>query len=170
MKKDYAYESLKQFSLPAWNEIPDVGLYLDQVTKYINSYLEAYELGVTPSMISNYVKLKIISREGKKVYGRERIAALFFVAISKTVLSMDQIRQCLRMREAVCSAEQGYSSFVRRLTERLVNFEESDQERYSSDNEAGEMLRKVTAAIAYKMYLDTYFRSELAKEVTVQTV
>ena len=77
MKNDPTMEKLKEFDLPVWNEIPGVGLYLDQVTKYINEYLEDYDMGVTPSMISNYVKLKIISREGKKIYSRERIAARF---------------------------------------------------------------------------------------------
>ena len=52
MKNNQVTEELKSFQLPAWNEIPDVGLYLDQVTKYINSYLGDYEMGVTPSMIS----------------------------------------------------------------------------------------------------------------------
>ena len=157
MKNDAVYDTLTAFALPAWNEIPDVGLYLDQVTKYLNGYLDAYELGVTPSMISNYVKLKIISREGKKIYSRERIAALFFVAVSKTVLSMDQIRECLLMREATCSAEQGYTSFVRELKDRLANYERYTPPK-EPDTEGREMLRKVTAAIAYKMYLDTYFR------------
>ena len=47
----------KEFSLPKYNEIPDVGLYLDQVVKYINSFFESYEdLVVTPSMLTNYVK------------------------------------------------------------------------------------------------------------------
>lgn len=159
MKHDDAYELLTAFDLPSWNEIPDVGLYLDQVTKYINGYLADYDLGVTPSMISNYVKLKIISREGKKIYGRERIAALFFVAVSKTILSMDQIRECLLMQEAVCSVEQGYTSFKRELKEHLQNYERGNRKSAADEDDAKEMLRKVTAAIAYKMYLDTYFRN-----------
>ena len=28
-----------QYSLPAYAEIPNVGLYLEQVTKYLNEYL-----------------------------------------------------------------------------------------------------------------------------------
>ena len=40
--------------LPNYDQIPDVGLYLEQVTKYLNAYLEP--LGCAPltgSMISN---------------------------------------------------------------------------------------------------------------------
>ena len=42
------------FTLPDYDQIPNVGLYLEQVTKYLNEYLEP--LGCTPltgSMISN---------------------------------------------------------------------------------------------------------------------
>ena len=32
-------ETIINLNLPKYNEIPDVGLYLEQVTKYINSLL-----------------------------------------------------------------------------------------------------------------------------------
>lgn len=163
MKTTPTIEKLNAFELPAWNEIPAVGLYLDQVTKYLNGYLEDYDMGVTPSMISNYVKLKIISREGKKIYGRERVAALFFVAVSKTVLSMDQIRQCLLMQEAVCTMEEGYTAFRKELKERLINMEKGKKNE-NPRSEAKEMLEKVTSAIAYKMYLNVYFDQQKAPE------
>ena len=35
-------EELRNFKLPAYREIHDVGLYLDQVAKYINSYLQDF--------------------------------------------------------------------------------------------------------------------------------
>ena len=31
---------IEKFRLPRYNEIPNVGLYLDQVTKYIDDYLK----------------------------------------------------------------------------------------------------------------------------------
>lgn len=162
MKNDPTMEKLKEFDLPVWNEIPGVGLYLDQVTKYINEYLEDYDMGVTPSMISNYVKLKIISREGKKIYSRERIAALFFVAVSKTVLSMDQIRKCLIMQENTCSMEKGYTAFRKELKERL---ETINKNAHTSEgrSEAEEMMKKVISAIAYKMYLNVYFDEQTSE-------
>ena len=77
-----------QFSLPRYEEIPDIGLYLDQTAKYINSYLEPLgEMSITPSMISNYVKHGLVENPIKKQYGQEQIAYLFFIAIAKSVLS-----------------------------------------------------------------------------------
>ena len=157
MERNHVIKELQSFQLPAWNEIPDVGLYLDQVTKYINSYLGDYEMGVTPSMISNYVKLKIISREGKKIYSRERIAALIFVAVTKTVLSMDQIRDALAQFGDADSHEAWYASFVSSLRKYLNAFEQnSSLPRPGKDT--GSVMDMITAAVAYKIYLDTYFR------------
>ena len=48
-------------NLPLYENIPDVGLYLDQITKYINFYLEK-DNQLTGSMITNYVKLKIVPK------------------------------------------------------------------------------------------------------------
>ena len=65
-------QDLNQFNLPEYREIPDVGLYLDQVVKYLNGYLDLYpELPVTGSMISNYVKLKLVPKAMKKAYSRD---------------------------------------------------------------------------------------------------
>ena len=46
MKKDKKIETRvsKEFNLPKYNEIPDVGLYLDQVVKYINSFFIRFSL------------------------------------------------------------------------------------------------------------------------------
>ena len=53
---------IHNFHLPRYQEIPDVGLYLEQTAKYIDTYLQPLEsISITSSMISNYVKKKIIS-------------------------------------------------------------------------------------------------------------
>ncbi|NCB33377.1 MAG: DUF1836 domain-containing protein, partial [Erysipelotrichia bacterium] len=92
-EKEHIQAPLNSFTLPKYSEIPDVGLYLDQVTKYINGLLMDFpEMQVTPSMISNYVKLRLVSKATKKAYSREQIADFIFIALGKTVLSMDHLR------------------------------------------------------------------------------
>ena len=59
--------------LPRYREIPNVGLYLDQVVKYINENLEPLHLSITPSMLSNYVKKGYIASPIKKQYYAEQI-------------------------------------------------------------------------------------------------
>ena len=85
-------QSVRDFRFPRYNEIPNMGLYLDQATKYVCEYLAPMgEYTLTPSMISNYVKKSLIANPVRKQYGREQIAYLFFIAIAKSVLSLDAL-------------------------------------------------------------------------------
>ena len=62
-------------------------------------------------MISNYVKLGYLRRPVKKQYDREQIAALLFIAVSKQVLSMDNIGKLFRMQVELGSMEESYTAF-----------------------------------------------------------
>ncbi len=115
--------TLDSMHLPAYKEIPDVGLYLEQVTRFINTALESFpDMSVTPSMISNYVKLKVVTRPEKKAYSRDQIVALLFVAVAKTVLSMDNIRKAFEIRRRNSNVETGYEYFRRSLEHALTSF------------------------------------------------
>ena len=101
-----------KFQLPAYQEIPNVGLYLEQTLKYINDTFSAFRsVELTKSMISNYVKLGYLRRPVKKQYDREQIAALLFIAVSKQVLSMDNLGKLFRMQVELGSMEESYTAF-----------------------------------------------------------
>ena len=92
-QKDEIKASIENFRLPRYDEIPDVGLYLEQTTKYISELLSPLEdISITRSMISNYIKQGLVSNPVKKQYSRDQIAYLIYIAIAKTVLSLDHIR------------------------------------------------------------------------------
>jgi len=104
------YEKITDFHLPRYREIPNVGLYLEQSAKYINMCLSP--LGypeLTTSMISNYVKQKIISGPYKKQYGAEHIACLIVLVIMKSVLSIEDIRIILDEKRRIYNIEDGYN-------------------------------------------------------------
>ena len=105
--------------LPGYNEIPDVGLYLEQVSRYLNSFLED-DLQLTGTMITHYVKLKIVPKAIKKAYSREQIALFFLVATTKSVLSMDQIRKVFALRN---DTRRLYEDFAKGIKEEDCNDE-----------------------------------------------
>lgn len=85
------------FRLPAFGELPDVGLYMDQVVSLIDKYLLA--LGqdddrpiITSSMVNNYVKLGFMPAPEKKRYYPGHIAYLIMICLLKQVLSMHEIK------------------------------------------------------------------------------
>ena len=116
-----AARSLENFRLPRYHEIPNVGLYLEQTAQYINDYLEAVLPGcITGSMISNYVKKGLIASPVKKQYSREQIAYLFFIAAAKNVLSLDALRNFIRLQQRTYTVEKAYNYFVEEFENLLL--------------------------------------------------
>ena len=106
---------------PSWSEIPDLGLYMDQVITLIVrcfGYADLRAAGrlITPSMINNYVKAGLIPRPLGKKYSREQIALLLMVVALKPVCSMEDIRRLLTENEGP-GVEALYSEFCRRYQE-----------------------------------------------------
>lgn len=135
------------FTLPDYDQIPNVGLYLEQVTKYLNEYLEP--LGCPPltgSMISNYVKKGLVKNPVKKQYDREHIARLLVVAVSKTVLSLEEIQQLLAGHP---EGQQGYEAFCATLLRQL-------EEAFARPPRG--LLPETMTAVAQKLYLERTFR------------
>jgi len=90
ISKEELINSISAFALPKYNEIPNVGLYLEQASKYVSEFSVVLQGGaVTGSMISNYVKQGLLSNPVKKQYDRDQIAYLIFISIAKMVLSME---------------------------------------------------------------------------------
>ena len=104
--------SIEGFRLPAYQEIPDVGLYLEQTAKYISDCLApVQDLPVTGSMISNYVKKGLIAKPVRKQYNREQIAQLMFIAVAKMVLSMDDVHLMLTIQRQTYPSQIAYDYF-----------------------------------------------------------
>jgi len=172
---------IEEFRLPRYNEIPNVGLYLDQVTKYIDDYLKQIgdatreEAGqrikectpiLTASMISNYVKKKIIDNPIKKQYYRDQIAYLFFIALAKSVLSLEDIRLMIHLQKMTYSGEKAYNYFVNELenTLKMVFRGETHYGELGEDKSKEKiMLRNTVVAISHKVYLEAVF-AEARKE------
>ena len=67
ISKEELINSISAFALPKYNEIPNVGLYLEQASKYVSEFSVVLQGGaVTGSMISNYVKQGLLSNPVKK--------------------------------------------------------------------------------------------------------
>lgn len=98
--KRFMAESIRRFHMPRYDELPDMGLYLEQTVKYLNQVLAPSGcLEVTASMVSNYVKKGLIPKPVKKQYYAEHIAYLFFVVLAKNLASMEHIGMLIEMQQ-----------------------------------------------------------------------
>ncbi|MBR3107098.1 MAG: DUF1836 domain-containing protein [Clostridia bacterium] len=115
-------ELLSKYSLPAWEAFPMLPLYMDQVVFLLNQYLtmlpeQAEEKQVTPAMINNYVKLKIIPPPIKKRYGRVHLAYLVIVCVCKQTLNTSEIKKLIPLSLSEDEARVIYERFVSAFTE-----------------------------------------------------
>lgn len=148
------------FKMPKYNEIPDVGLYLEQTVKYINQCIEPLHLSITASMLSNYVKKGYITRPEKKQYNADQIAHLLFISIAKQTLSMQNISSLFELQEKTYSAEIAYNYFCKELERSLKNIFAG--KKYNPDDTdmtfGKKTLTSVIIAISHIIYLDFCFK------------
>lgn len=109
-------EGLGTSQLAEWDQLPDIGLYMDQVVTILErqsgQYLQGEDVkAITPSMINNYVKDGIIKRPVMKKYGREHLADLFILNSAKQVLPISDIAVLLRHMEDEVSTGEKYSYY-----------------------------------------------------------
>ena len=93
-------KAITGYRMPRYETIPNIGLYLNQVVKYIGDVLEPFNgMEITESMISNYVKKRVIARPVKKLYYRRQISELIFISFAKQAASIEDVQVLLlRMR------------------------------------------------------------------------
>ncbi len=151
-------DSIRTFRLPRYQEIPTVGLYLEQTTKYICEYLAPLqENAITNSMISNYVKKRLVSNPVKKQYSRDQIAYLFFIAIGKNVLSLDALSDFFQLQQRTYTVEKAYNYFCDEFESLLqFSFEMKDSVDTLSGDDSDEkrLLHTCIAAVVQKIYLE----------------
>jgi len=157
-RKQQMAEAVEQFRLPSYQEIPNVGLFLEQVTKYISVYLEPLpSFSMTGSMISNYVKKKLVDNPVKKQYSREQIAYLFFIAVTKSVMSLEELQLLIGLQKLTYSMDVAYEYFRKEL-ENVLQYVfglKPQLDTVGTDaTEEKNILRNTIMAVAHKVYLD----------------
>ena len=114
---------IKDFSLPRWSELSDLGLYLDQVQIVLDGALRPLTPGpggnITGTMITNYVKQKVVPQTEKKKYYRRHLACLITVFLLKHVLSTAEIGLVLRELGDGMEPDEAYDVFCSELEDRL---------------------------------------------------
>lgn len=93
-------ESLARIDYVKPSQIPDIDLYMDQVTTFMDTQLKAskrYEEDkiLTKTMINNYAKNNLLPPPDKKKYSKEHVLLLIFIYYFKNLLSIKDIETLL---------------------------------------------------------------------------
>ena len=148
----------REITLPRYNEIPNVGLYLKQVVKLINDIIEPFmEADVTEAMLSNYVKKHIISSPVKKQYDREQTAKLIFIVFAKNAASLDNIALLLKKQEENYSAQEAYDFFAEAMENALNRGETETVCAPEGERIELTLMRTIVHTVASKCFLENCF-------------
>lgn len=93
-------ESVSRMDYIKPEDIPNIDLYMDQVTTFMEEQLSStkrYEDDkiLTKTMINNYAKNKLLPSPEKKRYSREHVLMLIFIYYFKNILSISDIQTLL---------------------------------------------------------------------------
>ena len=161
--KDGLSCSMRGFRLPRYHEIPDVGLYLEQTTKYVNQVIAPLGLGeLTGSMIRNYVKQGLVENPVKKQYGANQMAHLIPIAILKQVAPLTAISALFLRQQAVYTDEVAYDYFCEEMENILYHrfgLKDAVEDVGVTSSVEKEMLRSAITAASHVVYLNACLRA-----------
>ena len=152
---------INDFSLPRYNDIPNVGLYLEQVVRYVNRYMILDGNELTPSMVSNYVKQKLIPGPVKKSYGADAIAYLLFLSYTKMVVPLGDIHFMIDIQKNSYGLPVAYDYFCEEfenLLQYVYGIREKPAQVGCDNTEEKELMRSALLSIAHKIFLEQYIR------------
>ena len=111
---------LERYRLPAWDEVPDIGLYMEQVIVILKQYLDYMppelkdEQVITASAINNYVRMRVMPKPEKKRYYRVHIVYLIMICSLKQGLSLSMIQKIVPSDLSEAQLHAIYDSYVER--------------------------------------------------------
>lgn len=129
-------------TIPRWNDLPNIQLYMDQVVELINTSLAGWNVSgenlLTPSMVNNYVKMGILSAPEKKKYSRNHLAYLIIICLLKQIMPISDINVFIDSQRKFKSCDELLNSFAETyehdFTESLKNMQNIMRELETIDD------------------------------------
>ena len=176
-------ESISRIDYVKADEIPNIDLYMDQVTTFMNDHMKSskrYEDDniLTKTMINNYAKNELLPPPLKKKYSKEHVMVLIFIYYFKNILSIKDIETLLKpitenyfhtdkelsftdLYEEVCSLEK---SRIDHLKEDITEIYRTSSETFSdADEENREFLRLFSFICT--LSFDVYVKKQLIEKL-----
>lgn len=141
-------KSLDQVDYIRPEEIPNIDLYMDQVTTFMDDHYASTKRYsedkiLTKTMINNYTKNNLLPPSVKKKYSKEHMILLIFIYYFKSILSIRDIEIMLKpLKENYFSGENCvelsrlYSEVCEMEKSRIAPMKASVQEAYEKSQSA----------------------------------
>ena len=177
-------EGLKRTDYIKPNELPNIDLYMDQVTTFMDKHLESSKRYsedklLTKTMINNYTKNNLLPSPEKKKYTKDHMYLLIYIYYMKNILTISDIKSILEPitdkffnNSGEINLEQIYEEILRlgreqsvTLTKEVVRKNEKSRESFKevSDEEDREFLQ--TFAFICMLCFDVYMKKQLIEKL-----
>ena len=128
------------------DEIPNIDLYMDQVTTFMDEHLAACkrlddEKILTKTMINNYTKNNFLPPPVKKKYTKEHMYLLIFLYYFKNVLSNTDIQKIFRPLTSMFFENKSRDVSLEEIYRKIFRME-----RVQTDNLTKDILRRFKAS------------------------
>ena len=140
-------------------DIPNIDLYMDQITTFMDSQLEtskrhADDKILTKTMINNYVKLHFVQPPIRRKYDRLTVASLFVIAVLKPVYTIEEIGYLIRLSLGHSDPKAAYDDFCD-CAEAAVShaFHQTTMERDTKAGDPRLLLWNACNAFACQLYV-----------------
>ena len=162
-------DEIANFHCPRFHELPTVPLYKEQIIIYIEEILGpisfAYNQKIlTPTMINNYVKQKVVYPPKDKKYDNKHIAYLIVVCVLKQILTIHEICQLINKQIEICATEEAYDLFCVELENAMVSvFRTRDFSKQISIEKTSletEVLKSTVMSFAHKIGIQLYLQTK----------
>lgn len=115
-------DNLEDFNLPKYEELSSIPLYMEQVIGYVQSVLSSIKEDniITPFMVNNYVKAKIVEPPINKKYDRNHLAYLLAITYLKSCVSMKDLRTLIEMDKYLTNDKQNLYLMFNNLQDEIL--------------------------------------------------
>ncbi len=165
---------LNKHALPKWEDIPSLGLYMDQVITLLSQYLSFLPLKeadcvITASAINNYVRMKIMPAPEKKKYYRIHLAYLIMICSLKQSLSISDIQRIIPSILSEDEVKVAYSNFVNQYTSSMQVFVDLvEQQTKSIFEETGDIDQNVNGFVLLTAVIANFSKILTTKMLDLQ--
>lgn len=157
LKKEFLLEgmlkAIEEFTYLKTEDIPDIHLYMDQVTTLMDERLKttsrkpSEDKVLTKTMINNYAKNNLLPSPEKKKYSKDHILILIFIYYYKGFLTIADIQALLKPLTEQFFGEQG-SVGLAEIYEQILEVQKAQLEEIKVDierkvNQASEMFTQI---------------------------
>lgn len=154
-----------EFHCPRFDELPTIPLYKDQVIAYVEEVLKLLNLNpeeklLTPTMLNNYVKQKVVSPPVGRRYTEKHLAYLIVVCLFKQVYSLTEVCEMIKIQVDLYPTQEAYDFFCVEL-EKALQYVFSDRESLHPNSAKTitfetEVLRSAVMSVAHKLFIQKY--------------